>query len=142
MPKRLSIFTLLCIAAFAVVSARLFYWQIYKGRNLSVLARSQYLNTSQINAPRGDIFASDGSWFVASNEAWRIYASLPNIDKPPEELAKILAPLFVEDNSNDTDVLNEVARLNNLLSRKDVVWVPLKQKTSTTTKNKIEELDL
>lgn len=121
---------------------RLFYWQVYRGKDLAVIARSQYQNTSQILAPRGEILASDSSWLAASNQAWLIYASLPLLTEPVNIIADKLAPLFVENNSDKNELLIESSRLKDLLSKNDVAWVPLKQKITGPEKNEIENFDI
>ena len=42
MQIRLKITTLFFVLVFLALVARLFYWQVYKGKSLSVEARSQY----------------------------------------------------------------------------------------------------
>ena len=68
--RRLSLIYYGFIVSFFVLVLRLFYWQIVRGKELSILARSQYTSRSTIGTSRGDILASDKTWLSASDEAW------------------------------------------------------------------------
>lgn len=145
MNLRINIFYIGLFCAFALLLFRLFHWQVYKGQELSVAARNQYHSGSTIDAPRGEILASDGSWLAASGEAWLVWASLPDMKKSSEEIAEKLAPLFlgeVDEENYKNLLLNEVIRIRDLLEKSGVVWVPLKQKVSREVKLKIESLGL
>lgn len=139
---RLKFFSLLFLLAFILLSARLFFWQIIRGRQLSSQARGQYQLGWEISASRGSILASDASWLATSSEAWLAYASLPDINEEVEKIANKLAPFFVEDEKDSQKLLNEAVRLNAQLTRNDVVWVPLKHKVGASTKANIEALDI
>lgn len=82
--------------------------------------------------------ANDGTWLAARVEGWRVFAQIPQLKESNEELANKLAPYFVEDVSDREALLSEIARLNEVLSKKEIVWVSLKQKISTETKKNIE----
>ena len=139
---RLKLFSLVVFFGFALLLARLFYWQIHKGNELSIQARGQHQHEITLNASRGDILASDGSWLVASVEAWLVYADLPDLNEEVTHIADKLAPLFIEDPTDDDAIFNEAGRIKELLERKGLVWVPIKHKVSTETKKKIEELNI
>lgn len=143
---RLKIFSLLFLLAFVLLIARLFYWQVIKSKDLSAQARIQYQLGKEIRAPRGNILASDGSWLAASGEAYLVYASLPDVNKPFDTIADRLAPLFSDKGESEEEnkllILKEADRLKSLLKKSEVVWVPLKHKVAPTTKEKIEALDI
>lgn len=137
------LFTLL----FASLIARLFYWQVVMGADLKKQASYQYKGTKTITAPRGNIYANDGTWLAVMRTNWLLFAELPKLDKNSKEIANILAPLFVEDNFESRDeyrqaLLQETEKIQSALDRKGVVWVPVKRKLSSETKEKIEELNI
>jgi len=105
-------------------------------------ARSQYETKKFVSAPRGNILASDGSLLVARGEAYLAFAEIPQIKKSPQEIANLLAPFFVEEKDDRQSLLEEIDRITGLLSRKETVWVPLKQKVSTDLKKNIEALKI
>lgn len=112
--------------------ARLFYWQVIKGVDLSLSARAQHNSSQTTLAHRGNIIANDGSFWVARTNAWLVYANANETIDSPKNIAEKLAPLLGE---NDTE------RLISLLSRKKA-YVPLKQKIDSTVKRNIEALKI
>lgn len=137
------LFTLL----FASLIARLFYWQVVMGADLKKQASYQYKGTKTITAPRGNIYANDGTWLAVMRTNWLLFAELPKLDKNSKEIANTLAPLFVEDNFESRDeyrqaLIQETEKIQSALDRKGVVWVPVKRKLSSETKEKIEELNI
>lgn len=139
---RSKLISFLFLISFGAILVRLFNWQIIRGKDLSNQARSQYQSDKLVTAPRGNILAKDGTWLVARGEAWRVFAEIPKLKESSEEAAEKLAPLFIEDPSDKGTLLSEIARLNDLLSKKEVVWISLKQKVSSQTKKDIERLGI
>ncbi|MBI4157966.1 penicillin-binding protein 2 [Candidatus Woesebacteria bacterium] len=139
---RLKLFSLCLILIFLGLFAKLFYWQVVKGKDLARQAKGQYRAGLEITAPRGSILASDGAYLVARGEAFLIYAEPPKLETSPKDIANRLAPFFVEDPEDKGEVLVEVERLQGLLERKGSVWVALKQKVSGEVKRNIEALSL
>lgn len=137
--KLLSIFFL--VAFFAVI-ARLFYWQVIKSKDLSAQASEQYQASNVLQAPRGNILASDGTWLAARTTSYLVYAALPEIKGKPEQIADKLAPFFVEDPNDKENLLIEVGRIYSLLTKNDVVWVPLKKQIKPEIKKQIESLKI
>lgn len=137
---RLKIVAAFFLIVFIALSARLFFWQIIKGKDLSTQAREQYQTGKNIVAPRGNILAKDNTWLAARGEAWLVYASLPEIKGDPRKIADKLAPFFVEDLEDRENLLAEVERIISLLTREEIVWVPLKHKLDVETKKNIEAL--
>lgn len=169
--SRIKIVRLFFLVLFFAVTFRLFYWQIYKGRALSVFARSQHQSGKSVDAYRGEIFTSDENWLVASGEAWILSATLAKLDKPTNEIAEELAAILIEDDLAPPDfrqvvpktespeispvvdevdqemkkkevLLNETKRLNSLLSKDGSVWTVLKNKVTPTEREKIENLHI
>lgn len=142
MPIRLRVTLLFFIAVFVALTAKLFYWQVFKAQVLSAEARNQYEGGFIIDADRGDIKSSDGGWLAASGEAWLVFANIPDIKRPKKEIAEKLAPLFVEDPDDKESVLKEIDRLETLMSREKAVWVALKHKVGPEVRKQIEEMNL
>jgi len=147
MNLRLKIISLAFILMFASVIARLFYWQIIKGAQLSEEARRQYQLGKTISAQRGNILASDGSFLAGRVDGWLLYAEIPKVKKA-NQIADKLAEIFVnpEDFPDDTKtyrakLLEEADRIKTLLVRSDLEWVPIGHKLDSETKNKIIDLD-
>lgn len=139
---RLKIFIVLSILGYFLLIARLFYWQIYKGNELSIQARGQQQSGISISASRGDILASDGSWLTASTDYWLVYANLPDISEDINSIADKLSVYFIDDPSDRDLLLMEAGRIKEMLNKKNLVWIPLKQKIDSETKEKIESLNL
>ena len=127
---------------FSSILVRLFYWQVYKGDELSTQARGQQQAGFVLSASRGDILATDGNWLAASAEAWLVYASLPDIEEDVSSIADRLAEIFIENPDDKTLLLGEAGRIKDLLSKKGLVWVMLKQKVDSETKLKIESFSI
>ncbi len=142
MQTRLKLIAAFFLIIFIVLSARLFFWQVIRGKDLSAQARDQYQTGKSIVAPRGNILASDSTWLAARGEAWLVYASLPDIKEDPRKIADKLAPFFLEEESERADLLLEVERIYSLLTKNEIVWVPIKHKISTEVKRNIEALGL
>lgn len=145
--NRLLLYVICICLGFSLLIGRLFYWQIVRGKELSVLARGQYENGWTLDASRGEILANDGTWLVASGEGWLVFADIPNIKDAKDEISKKLAPLFVnledvtEEKEKESLIFEEEKRIFSLLSR-DAHWVPLKNKISTETKDTISNLKI
>lgn len=121
--------------------SRLFYWQVVKSAELSQQAKGQYSSSKVTQAPRGNILASDDSFWVVRTDAWLVYANTNVIKQTPEMLANKLAPFFVKDVNDKVEFLNETERLTGLLSKK-TSWVALKQKVDDSVKKNIESLKI
>jgi cell division protein FtsI/penicillin-binding protein 2 len=130
---KIKFLTLGFLAIFLLVIARLFYWQIIKGKDLAKDALKQYEYNNTVSAPRGNILASDGSWLVSQTDAYLVYAELPKLTKTPREIANLMAPILNEDNGD---------RIAGLLSKKDVVWVAIKQKVTPEIKDSLTKLNI
>ena len=148
MQLRIQLIALGFILAFSAVGARLFYWQVVSGKNLSSQAKIQYESGKTILAPRGNILASDSTWLSASGEAWLLYAYLTNITEDPNIIADKLAQILIEKEKEEDDLvykerlLQETKRIYTQLTRTGVIWVPIKQKLSPEIKQNIEKLNL
>lgn len=141
MKRRLNFLSLTFIVLFVGLLARLAFWQVLKGSELSSAARLQYRSREKISASRGNILASDGTWLAAAQVGWTIFGSRPEIRESAKSVANKLAPFFVKED-NKKEVLTEIDRLEILLNKKDIVWVPLRRKMKTEVKKNIEALQI
>jgi stage V sporulation protein D (sporulation-specific penicillin-binding protein) len=142
MKLRIKLVSLLVFIAFAALIVRLFFWQIINGQRLSAEARAQYQAGRNIEAPRGNILASDGTWLAARADSWLVYASLPDLKEDPRRIADKLAPFFVEEEAAREELLEEIDRLAGLMDRNGVVWSPLKHNVSSEVKENIAALEI
>ena len=115
---------------YAVIIARLFYWQIVKAEDLSDIASSQYSQEIKLLPKRGEIKTSDGFPFVSNNVSYLLYAN----------------PKVIEDKDKVIDNLSiylgsDTASLSALLSL-DRFWVSLESDIDLGTKKEIEKLEL
>src|SRR4030066_182925 len=105
--KRLILIEVAIFLFAAVIIGRLFYWQVLKHSDFTVVAKTQLENTVQIGAKRGKILASDGSILVSNKKVYLMYAILPDIkklkieDETYDEFSsrlanKLTAPLLAE----------------------------------------------
>ncbi|KKQ95619.1 MAG: Peptidoglycan glycosyltransferase [Candidatus Woesebacteria bacterium GW2011_GWB1_43_14] len=140
METRLRVVGLFFILAMFVLLVRLFYWQILRGKVLSAQARAQHVSGENIDAPRGDILARDGSWLAASSESWLVFASSEEIDRPIREIANLLAPLLIDEDDEEEDLLGVAMEIEGLLKGNNSLWIPLKKGVNSEIKKKIEEL--
>ncbi len=148
---RLKITAFLFFLLFSAITARLFFWQIVKAKELSLEASYQYKGSKKVSALRGSILATDGTWLVTNRINWLLFAETPKLTKSPKEIANILAPILVEPNKETDDaskdlykqkLLEEIDRITNAIDRKGLVWVPIRRKVTTDQKNEIEKLSL
>jgi len=70
MQKRILFLRFGVILVFLAIISRLFYWQIIQAKTLSKQAKSQHELGQNIQAPRGNILANDGSWLAARRDAY------------------------------------------------------------------------
>ena len=105
-------------------------------------AKNQYNSSQVISAPRGNILASDGSYWVVRTQAWEIWANPRQLKETPSEIASQLAPFFVNDVNDKQGLLQETEKLQTLLGKSGVSWVILEQKVSDSVKKNIEALSI
>jgi cell division protein FtsI/penicillin-binding protein 2 len=139
---KIRIFSIFFLVLFVALTVRLFYWQVIKGASLSDQAKNQYTSSQVISAPRGNILASDGSYWVVRTQAWEIWANPRQLKVTPSEVANQLAPFFVDSANGKQALLQEVDKLQTLLGKSDVSWVALEQKVSDSVKKNIEALGI
>ncbi len=120
-----------------LVIGRLFFWQVLSFDDLKAMAEGQHFISFEIPAQRGEILASDGFPLASNEEAFLVFASLPEIKQDKNEVAEKLAPLLEPENE-----ATMAALIKERLLRSDLVWVPLKHKVSREVKSQIENLKI
>jgi stage V sporulation protein D (sporulation-specific penicillin-binding protein) len=115
---------------FLLVIVRLFYWQIIRAQELSVLAQSQYGTIATVIPQRGQIETSDGFPIAANKLSYLIFAD-------PKEISNKNAVSTILASALQLDIASVSANLN-----LDRFWVPIKSGVDVTTKEKIEAMNL
>src|SRR5438876_1232739 len=118
------------VFSFLLVIGRLFYWQVVKADELSILAESQYGKVIRLLPQRGEIKTSDGFPIVTNKTAYLVFGN-PKEIKDQVATANTLAPVLQVD----------AASISSLLTL-DKYWVPLKQKIDTQEKEEVKKLNL
>lgn len=121
---------------------RLSYWQIVMGQTLSEKAQGQYNSATVTSAPRGNILASDGSFWVLRNSIWQISANPKLLDEKPQIISGKITPFLVDDPQNTATVSGEVQKISTLLSKNNTSWVLLANKVKDAAKKNIEALGI
>lgn len=88
--KRVLIIILAFLLVFSVIFIRLGYLQLIAGRDMQILASSQWLRDLPLSAKRGDILDRNGVLLATTETTYDIYVRARNVDKP-SELARLLA---------------------------------------------------
>lgn len=127
---------------FVCLSARLFYWQVVVADELSQKAQGQYNSSTVTNAPRGNIMASDGSFWVIRNNVWQIAANPKTIKNKPEFIASYLAPLLTENKEDMASVSAMTQKINNLLLKNNSSWVLIANKVNDSVKKNIQSMNI
>jgi cell division protein FtsI (penicillin-binding protein 3) len=94
---RLKLITSLSPLIFAIILIRLFYWQIVRGPQLSVVASRQHSSVSILRARRGDIYDTNGELLAGTNNLYHLYLYKPQMEKSTDTLIEKLTPILVSD---------------------------------------------
>lgn len=118
------------LLAFAVILFRLFYWQVVRAQDLSLLGQTQYERPHQMLSERGEIKTSDGFIIVANKISYLVFAN----------------PKEIKDKKKTSIVLSSALRINQAsISSQlslDKYWVSLKTGVDTKDKKEIENLHI
>ncbi|OGH39307.1 MAG: hypothetical protein A3B44_02390 [Candidatus Levybacteria bacterium RIFCSPLOWO2_01_FULL_38_21] len=125
---RITLFLLLAI--FCLVIIRLFYWQIVKASDLSLLGQSQYGRLIKVLPERGQIKTSDNFPIVTNKISYLVFAN-PKEIKDKEKNSLILAQALGVSKASISAQLSL-----------DRFWVPLKSQITIEDKEKISKLNL
>jgi len=121
-----------------LILTRLFYWQVLSFEELAAAAEEQHFISFEIPASRGRILAVDEFPLVNNKEVFLVFASLPDLEKSPTEIAAQLSPFLASPSAR----LATEEMIKERLTKEDLVWVPLKHKIDRETKEIIEKLNL
>jgi cell division protein FtsI (penicillin-binding protein 3) len=140
MHAKINILLGLFFLLFVGLIIRLSYWQVVMAGTLSARAQNQYMSSTVTSAPRGNILASDGSYWVLRNNVWQITANPKLLKQSPHLVGLQIAPFLIDNESDSASVAAQVSKLENQLSRNNTSWVALKDKVSDSVKKNIEAL--
>lgn len=118
------------ISLFIVVISRLFYWQVVKASELSLLGENQYGKIIKLQPQRGQIYTSDGFPIVANRLTYTVYANPKDIGNKNTMALTLTSILKTEEAS--------ISGLLNL----DKFWVAIPPKVDLKTKQQVEVLKL
>lgn len=127
MTARLRLTFFFIIFCFVAIIARLFYWQVVKAQELTLLGQSQYDSLIKITPKRGEIKTSDGFPIVANKVSFLVFAN-PKEIKEKNKVTEALSSLLSVDS----------ATVGGQLSL-DRFWVPIKAGVDSTLKEKVEK---
>jgi cell division protein FtsI/penicillin-binding protein 2 len=118
------------IFLFLLVVARLFYWQVVKAQELSLLGQEQYGTTTTIIPQRGEIETSDGFPIAANKISYQVFANPKEISNKGEVTAALASVLQLD-----------VASVSASLAL-DKFWVPIESGVDEKTKQQLEQMNL
>jgi stage V sporulation protein D (sporulation-specific penicillin-binding protein) len=142
MQAKIQALLIIFLIVFLGLVVRLSYWQVVMGANLSQKAQGQYNSSTITSAPRGNILASDGSFWVLRNNVWQITANPKLIKDSPEKVAERLSPFLTSDPTNIALLSEETLKIQTLISKKDISWVSLANKVNDGVKKNIQALNM
>lgn len=119
------------IAAFFFICARLFYWQIVRAEELSLMGQSQYGQSIHIYPQRGEIKTADMYPIATHKLSYGVFVNPKEVkEEEKNKVAMLLAPLLETESASVSAALD-----------KELLWVSVgsvdKQK-----KDEIEKMDL
>lgn len=115
---------------FALVIARLFYWQIVKAEELSGLAQSQYNGIIKISPRRGEMKTSDGFPIVANKVSYLLYINPTEVKDKAKTISTLSSLLGLTTASISSQLIP------------DRLWVPIKSGIDAGKKEEIEKIKL
>lgn len=131
MKTRASVLFAFFSVAFAILIIRLFYWQVISSDRLSEAAASQHFVELKVPAVRGSILDRELYPVVINQPAFLVYAQTRDIEN-----IHTFASIVSEVLSLDTDKLEQE------LSDKKRVWIPLAHKVELDTVESLKALGL
>lgn len=121
---------LILIGILCLIIVRLFYWQVVKASELSLLGQSQYGRVIKVLPQRGEVKTSDNFPIATNKISYLVFAN-PKEIKDKEENSLLLSHVLGVDRASVS------ARLS-----LDRFWVPLKSGIDMQEKEKISKLNL
>ena len=133
-----------------VIIARLFYWQIIRGQELSNLTENQALRSKEQQGLRGKIYTSDGYLLVGNQEVYELKLDRKNFTGDQEQLIDQLTPIIAAENwqyqdaSTSAEQAEVTAAIKSTLEAKftsQANWPQLASQLNTSSKEQIEALN-
>lgn len=113
-----------------VITARLFYWQVVKAEELSLLGKAQYGSSVKLTPQRGEIITQDG-FPIATNKFSYLAFVNPKEVKDPLKVVQVLSSRLGIETASVSSALG-----------KNLFWVPIKSHIEEVVKNDIEKENL
>lgn len=123
---RFIFFTILLFLGIIVV--RLFYWQIVKAEDLTLLAKSQYSGRIKFFPVRGEIKTTDNFPIATNKVSYLVFAN-PKEVKDKDKTVNLLSLALEVDRASISSQLSL-----------DLSWVPIKSEIDSIEKEKINNL--
>lgn len=124
--KRIDVAMLVIIFSAALILARLWYLQIYRGDEYAKLAENNRIRIQEIIAPRGDILDRTGQPIIINRPRFNVVWNREDTpDQNEDELLKDVAKIFKEDISVLLDRIRaatEKPRYISIRLKEDVDW--------------------
>lgn len=137
------------VFALVVITVRLFYWQVVKGKELRQAADRQSQRQLRQTGQRGKIMTSDGHVLVANQDYFRVMLAKDQQKEPSVKIVNQILPILAEDDpayqvassaaERATIEANLAERLTSQLN-KDSKWIQLKAKVTAQAKAKLADL--
>ncbi len=148
--QRIQVLKVVYLIIIVTIICRLYYWQVLRFDDLSAKADAQHTVSYDLAAPRGQIFASDGSILATDKPVFLLYGQPKVIaDKSgtAAQIAQILTQskfaaqpqASIQDEKNYYDSLKQ--SLLDSLSQ-DLYWVTLEKDLDINVKNEIDKLNI
>jgi cell division protein FtsI/penicillin-binding protein 2 len=118
------------VFCFLLVVSRLFYWQVVKASELSLLGQQQYGTTTTITPQRGEIETSDGFPIAADRITYQVFANPKEIGNKGEVAAVLASTLQLDIASVSADLAL------------DKFWVPIATGVDVKIKQQLEQMNL
>jgi cell division protein FtsI/penicillin-binding protein 2 len=118
------------IFLFFLVVLRLFYWQVVKAQELSLIAQNQYGTTLKLTPQRGEIRTSDNFPIATNKISYLVFAN-PKEIKNAGEISIVLSRVLGVDTASVSASLSL-----------DKFWVPIASGIDSDTKQKLEKMSL
>ena len=142
-------FLALLYLAFFLIIARLFYWQVIRGEELSLETVSQSMRSKSQAGLRGEIYSSDAYLLVGNQQVYDLKLDRKNFAGDRSQLSKDLAKILAAENweyqesssSAEKEIIIENFK-NSLIEKFDSRgnWPKLASELSEETKKQVENL--
>jgi len=118
---RLKWLLLFFAVGFLVIILRLFFWQVWDRDRLIAAAADQHWSSLELPAPRGRILTKEGYTLVGNKPAFNLILDRSQLEEDERKVVDDLLKILVLED----DMASESARLDNLLSNQDSIWMKL-----------------